>query len=92
MKRQPELDEMPQAVPGIDVRPAGLDTLAYDPATGRVHVLNAFAARVLLRSDGATPLSSMIDDIVSATGADRARVERDVIAIFADFRSKDLLS
>lgn len=83
---------MPRAAAGIDVRPAGSETLAYHPATGRVHVLNTFAARVLLRSDGATPLSTMIDDIVAVTGAERARVARDVVAIFADFRSKDLLS
>ena len=90
--QQDGLDEMPRAAAGVDVRPAGAETLAYLPATGCVHVLNACAARVLLRSDGATTISSMVDDIVEITGADRERVARDVIAVFADFRMRGLLS
>ena len=86
------LDQTPLAAPGIDVRPAGTETLAYLPESGRVHVLNMFAARVLLRSDGATTIAAMVDDIVSVTGAERDRVARDVVAICADFRSRGLLS
>jgi hypothetical protein len=86
------LGETPRAALGIDVRPAGADTLAYVPATGRVHVLNTLAARVLLRADGATSVAEMVDDIIAVTGADRDRVSRDVLAVFADFRSRGLLS
>ena len=86
------LDKMPRAAVGLEVRPAGAETLAYLPATGRVHVLNAFAARVLLRSDGATTISSMVDDIVEITGTEHERVARDVIAVLADFRTVGLLS
>lgn len=90
--QQENLGETPRAATGIDVRPAGTDTLAYVPATGRVHVLNTLAARVLLRADGSTSVAEMVDDIVAATGADRERVSRDVIAVFADFRSRGLVS
>jgi hypothetical protein len=43
---------MPQAVAGLETRAAGSEELVYDPPSGRVHVLNATAARVLARCDG----------------------------------------
>lgn len=84
-------DATPRARPDLDVRPAGGESLVHDPASGKVHVLNAMAARILQRCDGATALSTIAEEIVASTGAPRERVEIDVTRVCEDFRSKGLL-
>jgi hypothetical protein len=85
------LDAMPQRAPGLEVRSAGSEQLVQSSATGHVHVLNALAGLVLQRCDGATPLERIVDDIVATTEVDRARAERDVLSVCADFRAKALI-
>lgn len=86
------LDAMPRAAAGLEIRTAGGETLVHDPATGKVHVLNAMGARVLARCTGTTALSSVVEEIVGATGAERGRVAEDVIAVCEAFRSQGLIS
>ena len=82
----------PRARPDLDVRAAGGETLVHDPVNGKVHVLNASAARILQRCDGTTTLATIVDEIVAATGAPRERVERDLARIYADFTAKGLFA
>jgi PqqD family protein of HPr-rel-A system len=82
---------MPQAMAGLETRAAGSEELVYDPPSGRVHVLNATAARVLARCDGATTLAQVVGELVAATHVDPARAERDIIRVCGDFRAKGLL-
>jgi coenzyme PQQ synthesis protein D (PqqD) len=86
------LAAMPSVARNLDVRAAGNESLVHDPATGKVHVLNGVAARILGRCDGTTPLSRIVDEVAAATGADRDRVAGDVLQIYADFRDKGLLT
>jgi Coenzyme PQQ synthesis protein D (PqqD) len=85
------LDATPQRAPGLEIRSAGSEQLVQCSATGHVHVLNALAGLVLQRCDGATPLERIVDDIVAVADVDRARAERDVLSVCADFRAKALI-
>ncbi|HEY5341870.1 MAG TPA: PqqD family protein [Candidatus Aquilonibacter sp.] len=87
-----ELEAMPKCVPGLEIRPAGGEQLVHDPVTGRIHVLNAMAGRVLTRCDGTTTLAQIVAEIVASTSAEAARVERDIVSVCADFREKGLIS
>jgi hypothetical protein len=44
----------------------------------------------LRHCDGKTPLAQIVDDIVAATSVERARAERDILDVCADFRAKGL--
>jgi hypothetical protein len=85
------LDSTPRCTPGLEIRSAGSEQLVQSPATGHVHVLNALAARVLKRCDGETPLRRIVDELVAATSVDKARAERDVLSVCADFQAKGLI-
>jgi hypothetical protein len=89
---EPSLERTPCATAGLDVRAAGSESLVHDPSTGKVHVLNATGARVLAGCNGSTTLASIVDQIVTTTGADRARVASDVLAVCEDFRAQGLIS
>lgn len=82
----------PIAAPGLVIRAAGNESLVHDPATGQVHVLNATAARILQRCTGTVSLAQIVDELVTACGADRARVTRDVVSISSAFKALGLLS
>jgi hypothetical protein len=64
--------------------------LVQNSATGHVHILNSLAGLVLRHCDGKTPLAQIVDDIVAATSVERARAERDILDVCADFRAKGL--
>ena len=87
-----QLGDVLCAAAGLEVRAAAGESLVHDPATGKVHVLNAMAARVLGMCDGTTALSSIVDDLVAATGVERDRAAGDVLAVCSDFRTKGLVS
>ena len=86
-----DLSVMPQCVTGLETRDAGNEQLVHDPLSGNVHVLNAMAARVLQRCDGATPLARIVGDLVSTTGVDPVRAAVDVVKVCEDFRKIGLL-
>jgi hypothetical protein len=86
------LERAPRATAGLEVRPAGSESLVHDPSTGKVHVLNAMGARVLAGCNGSTTLASIVDQIVTATGAERARVANDVLTVCEDFRVQGLIN
>jgi hypothetical protein len=89
--REESLERAPRATPGLEVRTAGSESLVHDPSTGKVHVLNAMGARVLAGCTGTSTLASIVDDIVTSTGAERARVTSDVLAVCDDFRAQGLI-
>jgi PqqD family protein of HPr-rel-A system len=82
---------LPTARPELDVRPAGGETLVHDPTSGKVHVLNGLAARILARCDGTTSVAAVVDEIVAGTGAPRERVALDVTRLCDDFRALGLV-
>jgi Coenzyme PQQ synthesis protein D (PqqD) len=86
------LECAPRAIDGLQVRSVGSEALAYDPSCGKVRVLDAMGTRVLTGCTGTATLASIVDDIVTATGADRARVAGDVLAIVEQFRAQGLIS
>ena len=85
------LTDTPRVVPLLETRAAGDELLVSDPATGCVHVLNATAALVLMRLDGKTALDAIVADLTAATGVERARIERDIVAVCDAFREKQLI-
>jgi hypothetical protein len=86
------LECAPRAIEGLEVQPVGSESLVHDPSCGKVHVLNATGTRVLTGCTGTATLASIVDDIVTATGADRARVAGDVLAFVERFRAQGLVS
>lgn len=82
---------LPRIRPEIVLRPAGAEALVHDPVSGRVHVLNALAARILGRLDGTTALAAIVDEIVAATGAPRERVRADVDLCYEGFIRNGLI-
>jgi coenzyme PQQ synthesis protein D (PqqD) len=87
-----DLSVEPVAAPGLVIRAAGNESLVHDPATGQVHVLNGTAVRILQRCTGAVSLAQIVDELVTAGGADRARVAQDVVSICGAFKARGLLS
>jgi hypothetical protein len=84
------LDATPRCTPNLRIRSAGSEHLVQNSASGHVHILNSLAGLVLRHCDGKTPLTQIVDDIVAATSVERARAERDILAVCADFRAKGL--
>lgn len=84
----------PQAVAGLEIRPAGDETLVHDPAAGRVHVLNATAGLVLSLCDGtrtrAAIASALRERLVDAPSADV--VDHDVATVLDRFDEMKLLA
>jgi len=84
------LAAMPRTTANLQIRSAGSEHLVQNSATGHVHILNSLAGLILRHCDGKTPLSQIVDDIVAATSVERARAERDILAVCADFHAKGL--
>jgi hypothetical protein len=87
----PDLAARPVASPGLFVRAAGYESLVHDPATGRVHVLNATAAQILHRCDGTASLAEIVDELLAGSTVARERIAGDVAAICDAFHAKGLL-
>jgi hypothetical protein len=81
----------PRIAPGLEIQAAAGEQLVHDAATGRIHVLNAAAGRVLARFDGTTSLAQIVEDLVTTTGVDADRAARDVVRVCADFRDQGLI-
>lgn len=74
----------PRRVDGLEFQEAGDEILVHDSRAQKIHVLNKSARRVLDLCDG-SPLSSLVDAMMPAPDFDRARVQRDVEKILAQF-------
>jgi hypothetical protein len=88
----PDLTARPLASPGLVVRAAGNESLVHDPVTGKVHVLNAMAARILHRCDGTTSLAEIVDELFADGAVPRERIAGDVAAVCDAFHAKGLLT
>jgi hypothetical protein len=81
-----------QAAPGLEIKKAGGESLVHDPATGKVHVLNDTAARVLGMCDGTHTLGSIVEHLVATTNVERERATADVSAVCDNFRANGLIT
>ena len=86
-----EQSDLLRAASGLEIRTAGGESLVHDPATGKVHVLNGTAARVLGMCDGTHTLASIVEHLVATTNVERDRAAADVTAVCDDFRANGLL-
>jgi PqqD family protein of HPr-rel-A system len=69
---------VPAAAKGVEVRAMGNDALVHDAANGKVHVLNASAARIFALCDGARSSEDIASLMSAETGEPRERILRDV--------------
>lgn len=81
----------PKKVDQLEIRTVGGEVLVHDVATGKVHVLNEVAGRVLELCDGSRSAQAIAEDIAGATGEDIAIVGPDVDAVLEQFASFELL-
>lgn len=96
-----ERDEIPASEVGLDLAPrlrpgvgaAFLDDegVLLDPATGASHVLDQPAALVTRFLDGQSSLREIAFDISDVLGADRERVETDVLTLVRTLGAQGLL-
>ena len=97
-----ERDEIPASEVGLDLAPrlrtgvgsAFLDDegVLLDPATGASHVLDQPAALVTRFLDGESTLREIAFDIADVLGADRERVEADVVTLVRTLGAQGLLA
>jgi PqqD family protein of HPr-rel-A system len=83
--------KLPAAVEPLEVRRAGNDVFVHDVSAGKIHVLNATAAKVLEACDGSMILESLVQSLCAQTGAPRERVEADVRSVLERFASLGLV-
>ena len=71
-------DDTPSARDDVLFRELDDGCVLYDPATEKVHSLNATAAFIWCLLDGERSLTDVAAELCRATGADEATVLRDV--------------
>jgi PqqD family protein of HPr-rel-A system len=76
---------------GLFLRQAKGENAVYDPATGKVHLLNATAWAIWDLCDGETDPGEMIDAICEISRMHRDLVSEDVRRILAEFDDAGLL-
>jgi len=97
-----DADEIPASEVGLETAPAlrpGVgsaflddEAVLLDPATGASHVLDASAALVARLLDGRSTLAEIAFDISDVLGADRERVEADVVDLVRTLGAQGLVA
>lgn len=86
---------LPTVRADVVFRQVGDEWLLFDPATGRIHVLNLSAALIWASLDGTRTPDALADELrgaFSGTGAERsAEVAREVASALERFRSEGLV-
>jgi|GEM_PF-3745763 len=81
---------MYQAIDGIEMREVGVETLVYDPAREKVHVVNQTAADLLRNCSGKT-LTQLGDYMRTHYDAEGHDIEQDVSEIMNVFLEQGLV-
>jgi PqqD family protein of HPr-rel-A system len=81
----------PKKIAELQTAVVGNEVLVHDTLHGKVHVLNAVAARILDLCDGETAPATIASRLGGEYGADPSLVERDVDAALQQFASLRLL-
>lgn len=81
---------MYEAINGLEYREVGTETLVYDPASEKVHVVNHTAADLLRRCSGKS-VTDLADYLRSSYDADGYDVEQDVLDIMNAFADQGLV-
>ena len=74
----------PRKVDGLEFQPAGNEVLVHDAERQKIHVLNQSAHKLLEMCDG-SPVDTLVDAMMPSDDFDRARVQRDVETVIAQF-------
>ncbi|MGH2795400.1 MAG: HPr-rel-A system PqqD family peptide chaperone [Actinomycetota bacterium] len=82
---------MPLRKEGLFLRQANGENAVYDPASGKVHLLNATAWAIWDLCDGETHPDEMIDAICEISRMHRDLVSEDVRRVLGEFESAGLL-
>lgn len=75
----------PAAIPTLELREVGDETMVHDAQSGQVHVLNATAGWVLRACDGNRTTTEIAQALSELTSAELSTVERDVEHIVSEF-------
>lgn len=86
-----EMAAKPQADQALEIRKVGDESLVHDPAKGKVHVLNATAAKILALCDGNRTHADIAKVLCDESGADATQVAADVDRIVEQFRGLGLV-
>ncbi len=82
----------PQSQSHLITRDVTEGVLVHDERTGKVHVLNRAAARVLDLCDGTRDLAAIAATLAREGDVSQERAEGDVATVLADFRRLGLLT
>jgi hypothetical protein len=82
----------PRSRPDVAQARVGNHVLLFEPFARRLHTLNSSAALVWRRLDGRTTLWDVAGQLAEVYAADRAVLERDVVAVVARFDALGLLA
>ncbi len=82
----------PRARKDVVTSKLGCETMLYDPASDRLHVLNEAASLVWVMADGSHTACEMAEGLRRALAVPaQAPVERDIRGLLDDFAEKGLL-
>ena len=87
-----ELESCPRLAPGVRLKFDGTRQCWIVLAPERVLIPDETALDVLQRCDGATRFESLVDDLVTEYGADRAEVAADVRELLSGLIEKRVLT
>ena len=82
----------PTRVGEVWTRSEGNQTAVFDPATGRLSLLNPSALAIWELCDGETDRDEIVDALTELTGRIRAEVAEEVEATLLKLRQLDLLT
>jgi hypothetical protein len=68
------------------------ELVLLDTSSGALHLLNRTAAAVWSELDGESDIQTIVSELSSAAGVDRARVTADVVELLDQLRRSDLLA
>lgn len=66
--------------------------LLFDPVTATAYPITISAMQIWELCDGTNSLAAIVDDLEEQYEVERATVERDTLALVADFAAKGLLA
>lgn len=77
--------------PDVWLRQADDENAVFDPASGKVHLLNATALAIWQLCDGETTIGEMVEAICKLSGLPQEVVEEDVSGILSEFEAAGIV-
>lgn len=87
------MERKPARRPDVESQPLPDGSgLLFDPVTATAYPITASAMRIWELCDAGNTVAAIVDDLEAHYEVDRETVERDTLALLADFGSKGLLA